>query len=209
MISPTIQHRLVLVLLGALAPCLASAEIYKSLGADGQVVYSNVAPKNKSTPVAILQPPVGQQPALRSAPRPKPQPAAHSGNEMLSPDVVGAVANVMGMSHLVSSTRDFCIATLPASLRRYSSAAVGWQQRNATVVAKKNKVLSMSDRDLVASALSGDMLRLTEDMMRPIKQAGTAERIKWCDKTIEDVDRGVLDLVGRASITPLMNYTLR
>lgn len=209
MISPTIQHRCVLVLLGALAPSLASAEIYKSLGPDGQVVYSNVAPKSKNTPVAILPSPAGQQVAIKRVPRPRSQPVAHSGNEMLAPDVVGAVANVMGMSHLVSSTRDFCVATAPASLKRYSTAATGWQQRNAVVVAKKNKVLSMSDRDLVASALSGDMLRLTEDMMRPIKQAGTAERIKWCDKTIEDVDRGVLDLVGRASITPLMNYTLR
>lgn len=198
-----------LALLGALAPGLASAEIYKSLGPDGQVVYSNVAPVNKKTPVAILPPPPGQQAVIRSTPRPKPQPVSHSGNETLTPDVVGAVANVMGMSHLVSSTRDFCVATLPASLKRYSSAAIAWEQRNAAVVAKKNRVLSMSDRNLVGSALSGDMLRLIEDMMRPIKQAGTAERIKWCDKTIEDVDRGVLDLVGRASITPLMNYTLR
>lgn len=214
------QKRFLIVLLGALAPQLASAEIYKSLGPDGKVVYSNVAPVNKNTPVAVLRPPTGQQAAIRSprtatapaapsAPRPRAQPASHTGNETLTPDVVGAVANVMGMSHLVSSTRDFCVATLPASLKRYSTAAIAWEQRNAVVVAKKNRVLSMSDRNLVASALSGDMLRLTEDMMRPIKQAGTAERIKWCDKTIEDVDRGVLDLVGRASITPLMNYTLR
>jgi hypothetical protein len=209
MISPTIQHRIVLVLLGALAPSLASAEIYKSLGPDGQVVYSNVAPKNKDTPVAILQAPAGQQVAIRSPARPKPQPVAHSGNEMLTPDVVGAVANVMGMSHLVSTARDFCVAAAPASLKRYSSAATAWQQRNAVVVAKKDKVLSVSDRGLIGSALSGDMRQLTEDMMRPIKQAGIAERIKWCDKTIEDVDRGMLDLVGRASISPLMNYTLR
>lgn len=209
------QKRLLIALFGALAPASASAEIYKSLGPDGNVVYSNVAPVNKNTPVAVLKPPPGQQAIIRSAPpvvaqsAPRPRPIQHSGNETLAPDVVGAVANVMGMSHLISSARDFCVAAVPASFKRYSNAAVGWQQRNAVVVAKKNRVLSTSDRHLMASALSGDMARLTDDMMRPVKQAGAAERIKWCDKTIEDVDRGVLDLVGRASITPLMNYSLR
>lgn len=199
------QMQLLLVLLGALTPPLALADIYKSLGPDGQVVYSNVAPKNKSTPVAILQPP-GQKAA---APRARPQPAVHGSNDVLTPDVVGAVANVIGVAHLISSTRDFCVATVPASLKRYSSAATAWEQRNAVVVAKKNSLLSISDRQLVAAALSGDVLRMTDDMMRPVKQSGTAERIKWCNKTIDEVDSGALDLVGRASIRPLMKYPLR
>ena len=154
--------------------------------------------------------------SLESATAARDKPAArpravqhHSGAETLAPEVVSAVANVIGMSQLVNSTRDFCSATLPASIKRYSSAALGWQQRNAAVVAKKDNILSLSDRDLVASALNGDMLRLTEDMLRPIRQSGTAEKIKWCDKAIDDVDRGVLDLAGRVSIEPLMRYTIK
>jgi hypothetical protein len=60
-----------------------------------------------------------------------------------------------------------------------------------------------------ASALSGDTRRMTEDMLRPIRQAATAEKIHWCDKALGGVGRGMLDLAGRASIVPLMNYTLR
>lgn len=204
------QKRILIVLFGVLAQGAASAEIYKVLGADGKIIYSNVAPKNKNTPFAVLLP-VGQQAVIHSAPvaAAQAQPVHHHGSETLSPEVVGALANVMGMAHLVSSTRDFCVAALPASLKRYSSAVLGWQQRNAAVVAKKDRLLSTSDRSLIAAALGGDMFRMTEDMMRPIKQAAAAEKVKWCDKTIADVDRGVLDLVGRASITPLMNYSLR
>lgn len=206
------QKRFVIALLGVLAQGSASAEIYKVLGPDGKIVYSNVAPKNRNTPVAVLVP-AGQQAVIRSAPlatvRAAPQSVQHSGNETLSPDLVGAVANVIGMAHLVNSTRDFCVAALPASIKRYSAAVLGWQQRNAAVVAKKDRILSSADRGLIGAALSGDMFRMTEDMMRPVKQAAAAEKIKWCDKTIEDVDRGVLDLVGRASIIPLMNYSLR
>ena len=190
---------LLIGLLGFLSVGAATAEIYKSRGPGGKVSYSNLPPASNSTPVTVLNARAGQ---------PAAQPRA-TGDETLAPEVVSAVANVMGMSHLVSSTRDFCAATLPASLKRYSSAALAWQQRNAAVVAKKDRILSTSDRNLMASALNGDMLRLTEDMLRPIRQSGTAEKIKWCDKTIEDVDRGVLDLNGRASIVPLMNYAIR
>jgi hypothetical protein len=196
-------HRFLLVsLFSALTAGPAHADIYKSIGPDGKMVVSNVAPVGKAGQVMVLK---------SAAPAPRRVQAVYSnaGTDTLRPDVVGAVANVMGMSHLVISARDFCIATSPAAVKRYSDAAIAWQLRNATVVAKKNRILAMSDRGLVASALSGDMLRLTDDMMRPVRQAGTAERIKWCDKTIQDVDRGMLDLVGRASIAPLMNYSLR
>lgn len=203
--------RIVLALVCALTQGPASAEIYKSLGPDGKVMYSNLPPASKHTPVAVLKSVDGAPaPAIvrtaGSAPQSGPR---NTGAEILAPDVVGAVANVMGMSHLISSARDFCVATMPASLKRYSNAALAWQLRNADVVAKKNRILSMSDRNLIAVALSGDMARMTEDMMRPIRQSGTAEKIKWCDTTIEAVDHGVLDLVGRASIAPLMNYSLR
>jgi hypothetical protein len=205
------QKRLLIALFGVLTQGAASAEIYKVLGPDGKIIYSNVAPKDKNTPVAILNSPPGQRPAIHSAAMPAVQaaPRMRSGSETLSPDVVGAVANVMGMAHLVSSTRDFCVAALPASLKRYSAAVLGWQQRNEAVMAKKDRVLSTSDRHLIAAALGGDMLRMTDDMMRPVRQAVAAERIKWCDKTIADIDHGVLDLVGRASISPLMSYSLR
>ena len=120
--------------------------------------------------------------------------------------ILGAVANVMGMVHLVSSSRAFCVATTPTSYKRYSSAADAWSQRNAAVVAHKEKVMSFGDQRLVANALSGDMVRQTEEMLRPVRGAGTAEKVAWCDKAFADVNRGALDLVGRASIEPLMRY---
>ena len=217
----TIPRVVLFFLLGAVGAGPASADIYKSVGPDGKTVISNVAPVGDNRKVMVIKPASSQSGSVhavpmvvaKAAPRRSPpqpvQPTYSGGSETLGSDVVGAVANVMGMSHLVTSASDFCVATSPAATKRYSGAALAWQQRNALVVAKKNRILSMSDRNLIASALSGDMLRMTEDMMRPVRNAGAAERVKWCDKTIEDVDRGVLDLNGRASIAPLMNYSLR
>ena len=181
------KNRMVVAVLCLAAMSGAAAEIRKITGPNGKITLSNVPPK----------------PALSRSPAAAP---VDTGSESLRPEVIGAVANVMGMVHLVSSSRAFCVATTPTSYKRYSSAADAWSQRNAAVVAHKEKVMSFGDQRLVANALSGDMVRQTEEMLRPVRGAGTSEKVAWCDKAFADVNRGALDLVGRASIEPLMRY---
>ena len=135
--------------------------------------------------------------------------AIEDGGKILTPDVIGAVSNVMGVAQLVSTSREFCAATRPSAHKRYTLAAQGWDQRNSAVVAQKDRILSHPVQQMVAEALSADMHRKTANLMHPVKQSTPSERAQWCDKAFEDVDRGVLDLVGRASIAPLMNYGRR
>jgi hypothetical protein len=179
------KNRMVAALLCMATMTGAAAEIRKTVGANGKVTLSNVPLKTA----------VVRRPAV-----------ADAGSDLLRPEVIGAVANVMGIAHLVSSSREFCVATTPTSYKRYSSAADAWSQRNAAVVAHKEKVMSIGDQRLVANALSGDMVRQTEEMMRPVRGAPNAEKVAWCDKAFADVSRGALDLNGRASIAPLMRY---
>ncbi|WP_426108060.1 hypothetical protein [Massilia sp. TSP1-1-2] len=186
------KNRMMVAVLCMAAMTGASAEIRKMTGADGKVTLSNV-------PLVLKNP-------ATQAPRPVVARLPEAGSDLLRPEVIGAVANVMGITHLVSSSREFCVATTPTSYKRYSSAADAWLQRNAAVVAHKEKVMATGDQRLVANALSGDMVRQTEEMMRPVRGAGTAEKVAWCDKAFADVNRGALDLVGRASIAPLMRY---
>lgn len=216
---------LLFALPGLVATGSASAQIYKVIGPDGKATYSDRSPSNSKSPVSIIEPPAPVSPgsgptilpvitrssAVKQAPRKAVAVAAASNSpgDTLRPEVIGAVANVMGIAHLVGSSREFCIATLPASVKRYTASAAGWQQRNALVIAKKNRLMSSAEQALVASALSGDMIRKTDEMMRPVKVASMAEKTRWCDKAFEEVDRGMLDLVGRASIEPLMNYSLK
>lgn len=178
----------------------ASAEIYKSVGPDGKVIYTNVTPEKKAA-AAIVQP---------AATRAQSRPAdADAGGRILTPEVISAVSNVMGVAQLVSSSREFCVAAQPASHRRYMSAADGWGQRNSAVVAQKDRVLAHPVQHMVAEALNAETLRKTDSLMQPVKQSSNADRIQWCDKAFADVDRGVLDLVGRPSIAPLMNFGRR
>ena len=187
--------KMIAALLCIAAMADASAQIRKVVGADGKVTISNVPPGMASNSPA--------QPAVQVH-------QAHvSDGGVLEPDVIGAVANVMGIAHLVSSSRSFCVAASPTSYKRYSSAADAWSQRNAGVVARQEKLMSLGDQRLVAHALSGDMVRQTEELMNPVRKSGNAEKVAWCNKAFADVDRGALDLVGRASIAPLMSYKIR
>lgn len=173
-------NRMLVAVLCLATTTVAAAEIRKTIGPDGKITVSNV-------PVKVAPAPV---------------------SDVLRPEVIGAVANVMSVAHLISSSRTFCVAASPTSYKRYSSAADAWLVRNAVIVAKKERVLSVGDQRLVANALSTDMIRQTDELMRPVKDAGTAEKIAWCDKAFADVSRGALDLAGRASIAPLMHYKL-
>lgn len=195
------RTKLLAALSGLLVLGSAHGEIYKSVSSSGRVTYANVAPDRKAG---------AQSPALMRLT------AAHSrgasrddGSRILTPDVVSAVANVMGVAQLVSSSREFCASAMPASNKRYSSAAQAWEQRNAAVVAQKNRILAHPVQQMVAEALEADMIRKTSSMMQPVRLSSTADRNEWCDKAFADVERGSLDLVGRPSIAPLMNYGLR
>lgn len=124
--------------------------------------------------------------------------------EVLPPDVIAAVSNVFVVSHLVSRGREFCGGAFPASVGKYASSAQSWQQRNLAVIHQKDRIMAHGDQPLVAHALIVDARRKTDEMLQPLLKASTAERSKWCSQAFADVDRGTLDLVGRASIAPLM-----
>ena len=183
----------------------SSAQIYKSVGADGKVSYTTVVPEkpraDRKTAVPAVQSKLGRSRAQGSD--------ADPGGRILTPDVISAVSNVIGVAQLVSSSKEFCIAAQPAFQKRYVSAAEGWGKRNAAVVAQKDRILSHPVQHMIAEALNADMVRKTASLMQPVRRSGAADRIRWCDSAFTEVDRGVLDLVGRASIAPLMNFGRR
>jgi hypothetical protein len=155
-----------------------AAEVRKVVANNGKVLYTNVAA-------------VAPGPAVRVP-------------DVLPPDVIGAVSNVIGVAQLVGRSSEFCGGVFPSLQKRYSASAYQWQQRNAQVVLRKDRILAHGDQVLVAAALSGDAMRRTEEMLRPVIKGSAAEQGKWCEQAFADVDRGRLDLTGRPSILPLM-----
>lgn len=158
------------------ASTCGAAEVRKVVGNGGKILYTNVV-----TPAS---------PGARS--------------DVLAPEVIGAVSNVLGMAHLLARSRAMCGAAIPASTARYDAAARGWDVRNAAVILQKNRLMAEGDQRLVADALAGDARARTDEMLRPVMAGSASEKAAWCNKAFADIDRGLLDLAGRASIAPLM-----
>lgn len=153
-----------------------AAEVRKVAGPGGKVLYTNAAAQPRRAALDVL-------------------PA----------EVISAVSNVLAISHLVARSRDFCAASFPSEQKKFALSAHQWQQRNATVLVRKVRVMAPDSQVLVASALDGDAVRKVDGMLGPVTKGSSAERRKWCEQAFGDVDRGRLDLVGRASIAPLMH----
>lgn len=161
-----------------------AAEVRKLVSHNGRVTYTNVAPR--PIPASNIQ---------------------DAASDVLPAAIIGAVGNVISMSYLVSKSQEFCGRAVPAGQARFQSAAHGWQRRNAAVVVQKDRVLGHSDQVLVAQAMGTDAMRRTDDMLRPVMQGSAPEKNQWCERTFADIDRGTLDLVGRAAIAPLMQLS--
>lgn len=159
------------------APACGAADVRKVVGNDGKVIYTNVSARSGGSARAT---------------------------DVLPPEVIGAVSNVLGVSHLLMRSRDMCGAAMPAAVKKYAASTHSWDVRNAAVILQKNRLMAHGDQRLVADALSGDAARRTDDMLRSVMNGSASEKAAWCNKAFADIDRGALDLAGRASIAPLM-----
>ncbi|MFX8871966.1 hypothetical protein ABTM94_19980, partial [Acinetobacter baumannii] len=76
-----------------------------------------------------------------------------------------------------------CLETLPTSFKRYSSAAEGWQSRNADMVKQAKlaltKAFPVSDRPVLQAAISAN----NDNLLKRVKEADRYARIKWCDQS--------------------------
>lgn len=198
-----------------LLPVTVSAQtVYKTVGPDGKVTFSDEPPgEGKTTALEGYRPPLvktlEKKPAERAAEMsrqalerheakraqgpatPAPAPAAPD------PALGQAIIGVLAFEDLVQQTEKLCISTLPTSLKKYGAAADGWRQRNAAILQQARAVM--------ANALSAEQRRSLEKVveekstqqMTEVVRASTPARIKWCDRSAEEINQGVLDPKSR------------
>ena len=222
---------LIAVLLLALTAVGANAKsIYKSVGPDGKITYSDHPPENGDAVVDVA---AGKEPAPADATRSagiiplstrpagakkaiavRPDtgaPAVDTGGVAPNLALEGAIIGVLGIEDIVKHTEELCIKTLPTSLRKYSDAASDWRQRNAAIVTRAHQVLG-KNFDVVYGAGSEQRLQMAirdknVGMFEPIVIAPAAARIKWCDQSVEEMQNGAMDVYDKPKLSePLLSY---
>jgi Kef-type K+ transport system membrane component KefB len=129
-----------------------------------------------------------------------PTPAAATGVPF-PPGLPEAVLIVIGKEDIVQTVWDVCTRTLPTSFARYDDAVRTWRRRNETMILKADHILfsafTVDQRALVHSTAQ-ERLRAT---MAQIWAGTPAQKIKWCDKSADDLAAGGLDLIGDQKVS--------
>ena len=179
---------LIAALLPSFAAVSANAKnIYKTVGPDGKITYSdhppddsssksdvvhstpNAAPDSKPSPDAARtdagsEPKVARARAAKKAIAVKPAAnaagaAAAPADKTLDAALEGAVIGVLGIEDIVKHTEELCIKALPTSFRKYSDASADWQRRNAAIVTRAHQLVS---KNFDATYAAGTEQRLKE-----------------------------------------------
>jgi hypothetical protein len=205
-----------LVALCCAAPALlwAQGHVYKQVGPDGRVTFTDKPPPEEPAPAhASPASATASAPAAASA-APSKATAKKAASEpvparaVLDPAVDKGLSVLMGYQSLVSEYLDLCLTTLPTSFKRYDSAAQVWKTRHAAVLARYPVVLQDNYTAAEQGVIRREIQEKTRAMMAPIAAADMGRRIKWCDDNAMQLQTGKMDL-PRSHVDALMNYKPR
>jgi hypothetical protein len=223
-----------LIVLAMTAACGAFAQVYKSIGPDGKVIYSDKPPADSDAkPTAIAAPPKLSPPSAPadapSAPadapvkqppktwaekkaaavspiRVDPARAKQPVQSEVDPAVEKAVIAVLALEDLAMQTEALCLRTLPTSFKRYSTVD-GWRQRNAAILARAKLVLAEAFIPADRQLIETGVKGRNVQTLAPVVAAPTASRIKWCDESADEISSGRMDPNRKENLsTPLMSY---
>jgi hypothetical protein len=198
---------------------VAAQQLYKSIGPDGKVTYTDRPPAGDASAKIsvmksyVLRPMEAPPPSLTSAlPAPSADAAKRAGaasaaaSAGMSLEVEHAVAGVLGLSELFRSSEELCSKSV--ATRRYALSLAKWRERNATLLQKQQRILMTAFTPTLRAALQAAVTDKNDKVLAPVAVAPAPVRQKWCDKGFDDVDAGLHDIANNATLSvPLITYS--
>jgi len=203
------------LLLAVACTCASAGPVYKIVGPDGKVTFSDKPPveatsgsyqvvgnRTATAPVpASAEAPltadatgdvrVATTGAPKTASRPAPASEIRSAP---SAEIEGAVIGVLGIEDIVKRTEALCVETLPTSFGKYGAAVTAWKSRNGAVVARAREVLASEFDATEQSAVAAGLHVKNDGMFAAVRAASPAARIAWCDESFATMDGGKMDV---------------
>lgn len=218
--------------IAAALPVAHAQGVYKTIGPDGKVVYSDQPPGSTGTkygggapapaapqrqahaattraPTSAESQAAGTHGAKKATAARRPE-AAPSPEPATDPALEGAVIGVLGIEDVVRRTVDICLRTLPTSFKKYSAAAEQWNQRNAATVSQARRMQSQAFDATQRQLIESGIRNRNEGTMARVLEAPAATRISWCDRSVDAINNGVMDVHNKPKLTgPLMTASAR
>jgi hypothetical protein len=206
---------------------VAAQQLYKSVGPDGKVTYTDRPPAGDASAKVsvmksyILRPVDAPPPPSLSSALPVPAgdaakkaatdaAAAGTGKTGMSLEVEQAVAGVLSLSELFRRSEEVCSRGLAPGSKRYPIVLAKWRERNATFLKKQQKILMEVISPALRAALQSAVDEKNDKVLQPVSAAQPGVRAKWCDKGFDDLDAGMHDIANNPALSvPLITYTAR
>jgi hypothetical protein len=206
----------------------ANAGVYKIVGPDGKVSFSDKPPPDAATTDKIdvirtqtaplssaianstsAASPSGSNTAPKgNAKSPLPSKESSSNIAIASyPDsaIEKAIIGVLGYEDLVRQTETLCVRTLPSSSQKYSGAADGWRSRNAALVTQARQALAAQFSSAQRQTIESGVRIKNNASLAPVDAAPTASRISWCDSSTDAIRGGTMDVHNKTNLSaPLL-----
>lgn len=189
--------------------------VYKTVGPDGKISFSDEPPAaGKTTALEGYGPPPPKEPVKSASERAADisrqararyevkQAQAAVASPQAAPvnaELGQAIVGVLAFEDLVQQARSLCVSTLPTSFRKYDDAASAWRQRNADILKKARAAMVQALTAEQRNALQKVVEDKNRQQMEVVVKAPTASRIKWCDQSADEINRGVMDPATRKS----------
>jgi hypothetical protein len=203
----------ILLLTGCAAASSAGAQqLYKSVGPDGKVIFSdrplNNAPNAKvSTMKSYVLRPV-ETPGQK-APDDKAQVVLQAvPDSAVTPEIEETMLKIMELVDFGRKFEPFCAAS-EASSKSFAAAHKGWLKRNALYIEHQKRLLM----EVVSPTRRAELQKKLAVRVGqgPLKPVGTpAARVEWCNSVVVELNSGHSDIIKPALLAvPLPTYVTK
>lgn len=190
---------LFLLLYIAVLPSVNAQQMYKTVGPDGKIMFSDKPPIHEAAKLSVmrgntLRPIETARQSSASAATPvKRDTRIAAPSPVIPPEVETAMLTVMGMVTLERKFEHFC-ANNSSAAKAFAEATSGWRQRNAAYVDRQKRLLmEVMSPHKRAELLERDAQSLRQSLAK-VQSRPAGARIEWCEATAAQLNGGKGDL---------------
>lgn len=211
-----VTNKLILLVTCCMVASGAMAQqMYKSVGRDGKITFSDRPAFEASEKLSVMRSytlrPVELAKPPAAPPRKKAEPRAGSPDSRapvatVTPEVEEAMVTVMGLVDFDRKFRHFCKGN-PARAKAFSAAAAGWKKRNAQYVEHQKRLLMEVVSPNKRAELQNRAAALLTEEAGKVAARTPSARQEWCDGAIDEIASGRSDMAKPAMLAvPITIY---
>jgi len=207
-----------LIICCAAANAVFAQQMYKTVGPDGKVTFSDRPQIEEKSKLSVMQSytlrPVAPPPVRGDYGQPhKAPPAAKAGPAAsvatITPEVEETMVTIMGLSQFGRRFDGFCNSS-PAEAKAFAAAVNGWKQRNAEAIDQQKRLLTTVVSPTKRAELIDREQQLLGDEIGKAAARSPEARKEWCAGVVVQFNSGLSDVDKPAMMAvPLTPYRAR